>query len=64
MQMNHSTRAEVSQTDLGKDHRLDQLVDNATQELCSNERPRPLKQLERSVPDERAMETFADGAGI
>ena len=62
--MNHSTRSEVSETDLGKDHRLDQLADNATQELYSNERTRPLKQLERSVPDERAMEAFADGAGI
>jgi hypothetical protein len=64
MQMNQSTRAKVlSETDQGKDHRGHPLIDYAPQELPSNERP-PLNQSERCVPDERAMETFADGAGI
>jgi hypothetical protein len=64
MQMNQSTRDKVlSETEQGKDHRGYPLVDNTPQEHSSNERT-PLNQLERSVPDERAMETFADGAGI
>jgi hypothetical protein len=65
MQMNPSTRAEVlSETDRGKDQRGYPLVDSVPQELCSNERTPPRNLSGRFVPDERALETFADGAGI
>jgi hypothetical protein len=64
MQMNPSQNADgLSERDQGKDHRDNSTVD-AARELCSNESNALCNPSEPSVPDARAMQTFADGSGI
>ena len=63
--MNPSTRSEVlSETDQGKEHCGNPIVDTVQQELCSNEQTPPWDPLGPYVPDEGAFETFVGGAGI
>jgi hypothetical protein len=51
-------------TDRGRDHRGRPTPGDALNEPCSDERPSPPIPFGPPVPEERAAETFTDGAGI
>jgi hypothetical protein len=63
--MNLATHSEVvRQADQDKVRRGQPIVDTLLQDLRSNDPPIPRNRPELCVPDDRAMDTFTDGAGI
>jgi hypothetical protein len=60
-----STRSVVPrETDQDKDHRDNPDMATGQEEICFNEQACPGTLEGFCVPDERALETFSEGAGI
>jgi hypothetical protein len=63
--MYSALRSEVlSETDQGKEPCANPSIATVIEEFCPTEQAEPPRPVVPIVPDERALETFVDGAGI